>query len=127
MHIESLRLDERLHVEWQIETDVTLIKIPLLPLQPLLENAIYHGIQPLAEGGTVRIHIFQDGEAINLRVSNPLGSDGAMHSKGNRMALENIRSRLEAIYGLQSSVTTRTDAAIYETWIQYPLENSQKV
>ena len=50
-HIESLRLDHRLQLEWQIDVDVNEVRIPMLTLQPLLENAIYHGIQPLPEGG----------------------------------------------------------------------------
>ena len=50
LHIESLRLGERLRVQWQVETPPTEAEMPLLILQPLMENAIYHGIQPLSEG-----------------------------------------------------------------------------
>ena len=55
--IEYLRLGERLNIEWQIEDAVESVKIPLLTLQPLLENAIYHGIQPMPEGGTITVSL----------------------------------------------------------------------
>lgn len=124
VRIESLRLDDRLRVEWDIEVDPAMIRIPLLTLQPLLENAIYHGIQPLKDGGTVNVRIFIDENGINLRVRNPHGRGDTVHSSGNRMALDNIRSRLQAIYGSQGRVTTRVDEITYETWVQYPHENA---
>lgn len=124
VRIESLRLDDRLQVEWDVAVDPAVIRIPLLTLQPLLENAIYHGIQPRKEGGTVKVSIFLDEKIINLRVRNPRGNGDTAHNSGNRMALDNIRSRLQAIYGPQGRVTTSVDETSYETWVQYPHESA---
>jgi two-component system sensor histidine kinase AlgZ len=120
--IESLRLDDRLIVDWDLQVDPAEIKIPLLTLQPLLENAIYHGIQPLPQGGTVTVTIYLDDKSVNLRIENPVGAANSATSPGNRMALDNIRSRLQAIYGPQSKVSTQLGSNKFETWVQYPHE-----
>jgi two-component system sensor histidine kinase AlgZ len=124
VRIETLRLDDRLQVDWAIAVDSSVIRIPLLTLQPLLENAIYHGIQPLKEGGTVAVSIFLDENIVNLQVRNPRGPGDTVHSSGNKMALENIRSRLRAIYGPRGRVLTKMDETSYETLVQYPYENA---
>ena len=78
VHIESLRLDERLQVNWHINVDPQTVKIPLLTLQPLLENAIYHGIQPLPEGGVVEVVIDRYDNKLVASISNPL-ADAIKH------------------------------------------------
>lgn len=121
IHIEQLRMGERLSVEWDIQVNAAKIPIPLLTLQPLLENAIYHGIQPLAAGGLVTIRAVEVDGMLLLSVSNPKPS-GDGHHKGNRMALENIRHRLEALYGDQVGVEARPQEKEYEIEIRYPLQ-----
>ena len=109
LNIEQLRLGARLRVEWFIEALPAALPIPSLSLQPLLENAIYHGIQVLAEGGCIRI----DGEYkegwVRLAVSNPLSGVVANEHKGNRMALDNIARRLQALYGEDAGVSSEQD------------------
>jgi two-component system sensor histidine kinase AlgZ len=121
LRIEQLRLDDRLIVEWVVDADISMIKIPLLTLQPLLENAVYHGIQPIPEGGTVRIFIAVDQGDLNIIVTNPLSQGSNQHNRGNRMALDNIRSRLHTIYGLSARVETSIEAGIFETRVTYPI------
>ena len=121
VHIEGLRLDDRLDVDWQIDVDPNSVRIPLLTLQPLLENAIYHGIQPLPEGGTVLVRVRQEANCLVASISNPVAASVQIHSSGNQMALDNIRSRLEAIYGAQAKLTTESDEASFCTTISYPL------
>lgn len=120
IHIEQLRMGQRLQVEWDVQPSVKSVKIPLLTLQPLLENAIYHGIQPLASGGTVTIRAKEEGGMLSLSVSNPK-PEGDGHHKGNRMALGNIRHRLEALHGDEVVVDARPQAEVYEIEIRYPL------
>ncbi len=120
VHIESLRLDDRLRVDWQIEVDTGQVKIPLLTLQPLLENAIYHGIQPRRDGGLVDISITEIDGLINILISNPLADQESQHERGNHMALENIRNRLLAIYGPDSGLTTEKSADRFITRLFYP-------
>ncbi|MCG8392261.1 MAG: sensor histidine kinase [Pseudomonadales bacterium] len=121
IHIEQLRMGERLQVEWDIQVDAKSAMIPLLTLQPLLENAIYHGIQPLAAGGMVTIRALKQDGCLVLSVSNPK-PEGDGHHKGNRMALENIRHRLEALYGDEVAVESRPQQKEYEIEIRYPLQ-----
>ncbi|MEJ6517320.1 MAG: sensor histidine kinase [Pseudomonadales bacterium] len=121
VHIEGLRLDDRLDVDWQVDVDPDNVRIPLLTLQPLLENAIYHGIQPLPNGGTVLVRIREEANCLIASISNPVAALGQTHSSGNQMALDNIRSRLEAIYGAQASLVTESDETSFCTTISYPL------
>lgn len=120
LHIESLRLDDRLQVVWHIEADTQALRIPMLTLQPLLENAVYHGIQPLPEGGTVSVSIREAEGRILISITNPIGSFESRHEGGNRMALENIRNRLMAVYGPSASLTTTAEANEFLTELSYP-------
>lgn len=120
VHIESLRLDERLAVEWHVNVDTWQVRIPLLTLQPLIENAIYHGIQPNPAGGVVEIRIDANDGMLKIEITNPRAPDGFSHQSGNRMALDNIRGRLEAIYGADASVSTDQDETTFSTKIAYP-------
>lgn len=102
VHIEELRLGDRLTVDWQMDTFDDSILVPHLSLQPLLENAIYHGIQPLMQGGTIHIDIHRDENAIHIRVRNPVPPPDEEQSatrRGNSLALENLQRRLQAYYG----------------------------
>ncbi len=121
VHIESLRLDDRLTVEWRVNVDTATVTIPLLTLQPLLENAIYHGIQPLPDGGTVTVTISKDNGMLELVITNPVAREDHSYEHGNKMALDNTRRRLEAVYGLSASVTTHQDDEVFTTRVKYPL------
>ncbi|MBQ0754475.1 MAG: sensor histidine kinase [Gammaproteobacteria bacterium] len=122
VRIEQLRMGERLQVGWDIAPAVRQAKIPLLTLQPLLENAIYHGIQPLADGGLVTVAaILLDGR-VRLSVRNPCPAGESTH-RGNRMALDNIRHRLQALYGEEASVEARPVGDQYQVLISYPFKN----
>lgn len=120
VRIEQLRMGDRLQVEWQVDLDPETITLPLLTLQPLLENAIYHGIQPLTEGGVVRISATQSQGRVHLSVVNPKPV-GEGHHQGNRMALENISHRLEALYGSSVDVASYVEQQQYEIRISYPI------
>jgi two-component system sensor histidine kinase AlgZ len=122
VHIESLRLDDRLVVEWEIDVDIKRIRIPMLTLQPLLENAIYHGIQPLPKGGVVTVTIVERDHYLFITITNPmLPADNYAYEQGNRMALDNIRRRLEAIYGPEAQLTNIAGKTTFKTTISYPL------
>ena len=100
--IETLRLGDRLQVEWQIDQKLLDIEVPSLCIQPLAENAVYHGIEPIAEGGKILISALQLDNKLKLSVCNPLISEkqaSTYSKKGNQMAQENIRQRLKLVYG----------------------------
>ncbi|MES1941294.1 sensory transduction protein kinase AlgZ [Salinisphaera sp. T5B8] len=96
--IESLRLGERLRLDIDIAADARRCRLPALSLQPLVENAIGHGVARLPTGGTVTISAKRKGNTLVVQVSNPLAGDTAS-VPGNRQALANIRNRLALRYG----------------------------
>jgi two-component system sensor histidine kinase AlgZ len=108
--LEKLRLGDRLNVVWDIEAVPDDIRVPSLMLQPLLENAVYHGIEPSSEPGTVRIGISRRGTELHIGLSNPCRAGGSA-TKGNRMALANIRERLALYYDLEARLETREVSA----------------
>ncbi|KAB2927890.1 MAG: sensor histidine kinase [Dechloromonas sp.] len=119
LELERLRLGERLAVEW-IVGDVRLdLRIPPLMLQPLLENAVYHGIEPAPEGGTIRIAIEQRGDELCIAIANPT-SDAWHHASGNQIALGNIRERLALYYDLEARLEIDNSNNHYEVRIFLP-------
>ena len=122
VHIERLRLDDRLTVKWEVNVDTSAIRIPLLTLQPLLENAIYHGIQPLPGGGTVTVSIEQVGQQVRIEITNPMPETPYEHEQGNRMALDNIRNRMVALYGPEALLTTDVYEYLFTTRLNYPVK-----
>jgi len=121
--IEGLRLGERLRVEWEIEAVPGTTRIPQLTLQPLVENAIYHGIEPLAAGGVVRIAGRVRDAALEIEITNPVRAGGSRES-GNRLAQENVRQRLAACFGERGTLTIEPGGeggARYTARISVPL------
>jgi len=125
VHIESLRLGERLQVTWNITAPLE-IKIPMLTLQPIIENAIYYGIQPNASGGKVEIDITYNNNKVIILVTNPLPAQApsARNEKGNQMALENIRHRLHALYGEAVTMDALQESKHFIMKISYPCDLS---
>ena len=118
--IEQLRLGERLHVIWDVTELPMRAQVPGLLMQPLLENAIYHGIEPLPAGGVVTVSGGLDDDIITLTVRNPLPAAGAEAHSGNRIALDNIRERMELIYPGRSSVEASRVGDEYLVRLRFP-------
>ncbi|MBK7673739.1 MAG: histidine kinase [Candidatus Accumulibacter sp.] len=105
LDLEKLRLGDRLNVQWDM-VDLPLdLKVPPLLLQPLLENAVYHGIEPAADSGTIRICLMRRGDALHMDLANPY-STSADQQRGNHMALDNLRERLALCYDLEARLDT---------------------
>lgn len=124
--IEQHRLGDRLNVDWRVDDLPMRAEVPGLSLQPLLENAIYHGIEPLPNGGTVLVEgRVLDNERLEIRISNPLpDSLSARHRQGNRMALDNISERFQIAYGERARVDYGPKGDAFEVLLQFPrLEN----
>jgi two-component system sensor histidine kinase AlgZ len=124
LNMEALRLGERLALDWHLDEETERLKLPPLLLQPLVENAIYHGIEPLPGGGTVSIAITRSENQLELVVSNPLPQAGTEHSSGNRMALENIRARLAAHYGERALLHIEEGEGTFQVRITLPAEEA---
>ena len=117
--LEQLRLGERLKVEWHIDKMPADAMIPPLVLQPLLENAVYHGIEPRTEPGVVSINLYATREEVHAVLRNPYARDGDHHS-GNKMALGNIRERLQLHFDAEASLTSRVTGDAYQVHIIMP-------
>ncbi len=118
--IEQLRLGPRLQVEWKTDPVPPGALVPSLMIQPLLENAIYHGIEPRAEGGTVMISGEVSGGLVTIVVRNPLDPAPGMRD-GNRLALANIRERLLLLYGERALMKSGRFDAEYIVTLRFPL------
>jgi two-component system sensor histidine kinase AlgZ len=120
--IEALRLGDRLAVTWDVGALPMRAFVPGLTVQPLLENAIYHGIEPLEHGGTVTISGRVVGGEVELVVSNPVAQNAAAGEprSGNRLALDNIRQRLALAYGGRGSLTVEQQPDRYQVTVRFP-------
>jgi two-component system, LytTR family, sensor histidine kinase AlgZ len=118
--MEQLRLGERLHVVWRIDALPGTALVPGLMIQPLLENAIYHGIEPRAEGGTVTITGEVAGGLVTIVVRNPLDPLPG-EREGNRLALANIRERLSLMYGERALMKSGRFDGEYIVTLRFPL------
>lgn len=94
-------------------------RVPPLLLQPLLENAVYHGIEPSTEAGEVVVRVDRRGEVLSLEVDNPV-CDAVRHHAGNRMALDNIRERLMLFYDLEAGLEIEEGGGRYRVRIRLP-------
>ena len=97
--LETLRLDQRLHVEWDVGTFPRKAAVPVLTLQPLLENAVRHGIEALPAGGTIGVRLWEEDGKIHIRVDNPYPVKSKARADSPSRSLDNIRQRLQSHYG----------------------------
>ncbi|MDE2439791.1 MAG: sensor histidine kinase [Betaproteobacteria bacterium] len=125
LELEKLRLGDRLNVDWQVGSVAMDLPIPPLMLQPLLENAVYHGIEPSPEGGIVRIAIERRGDELHIAIANPTTGQ-VQHAAGNRMALTNIHERLALYYDLEARLETVIEDSHYEVRIILPCQQKAR-
>ncbi len=124
LQMEQRRLGERLRIEWQVSELPPQALILPLTLQPLLENAVVHGIQPLVDGGEVRVYGRVENDKVVITICNPFGPDGQV-SAGHGMALTNIRERLKLVFGTTASLITHQDAEQFFAVLSLPhVENT---
>jgi len=108
LQMEQRRLGQRIRINWQVDELPSGASVLPLTLQPLLENAVAHGIQPRVDGGEVRVYGRSEKDNIVITISNPLGPEDHI-SPGNGMALVNIRERLQLAFGSDASLITHQD------------------
>jgi two-component system sensor histidine kinase AlgZ len=119
--IEELRLGERLHVIWDVEDLPMRALVPGLCIQPLLENAIYHGIEKRADGGTIHISGRDHGKGFEIDIRNPLPPPSDRKpSSGNQIALKNIRQRLELAYDRPAKINAGPQDEEYRVTLWIP-------
>jgi len=122
IELESLRLGDRLSVNWHITDNNIGASLPALTLQPLVENAIYHGVEPLSEGGVIDIKIDMLDEFVRITISNPLLEDRTeQHREGNRMAVENIQERLQIAFAGEAAMQQLEENDQFTVTLNLPL------
>lgn len=119
--IEQMRLGDRLRVEWKYDDEVLFsqVQIPLLTLQPLVENSIFHGVEKFLTKSTISILIEVLQNQVNIVITNPYTQDKINLRQGNGIAVENVKQRLEAYYGRTVIFQTYAGKGIFTTVVQY--------
>jgi two-component system sensor histidine kinase AlgZ len=120
LELEKLRLGERLIVDWNVKSMPEDALVPPLVLQPLLENAVYHGIEPRSQPGTVSVNIFLSKSEVHAVLRNPYRASGGSHHSGNKMALDNVRERLALHFDAEASLESKVLENAYEVHIRMP-------
>ena len=118
--MEQHRLGPRLQVDWQLGTLPATAEIPGLTIQPLLENAIYHGIEPSPQPGIISVSGESDGKLIRIAVTNPLPPAGLTSRPGHGLALDNIRERLELAFGPDGTLAVLAGPDRYTVTVTFP-------
>ena len=123
--IEKLRLGDRLSVRWDIGELPLRANIPHLTIQPLLENAIYHGIELLPDGGEVTVTGRREDKDLVISMSNPVARGNGRSKHGNKMAMSNIRQRFELAYGSRAAVDVSAGKDQFTVTLRFPLEKGE--
>lgn len=124
LEIEQMRIGERLQTRWVMEKEDNFRQcpIPSLLLQPLLENAIVHGIQPLPEGGVIDIQVNVDDRQVSILIENPVSAHGDVNeTRGNQIAMDNIRHRLQAHFGAEAKFEAQSLEQHFQVRLSYPV------
>lgn len=124
LDIEALRLDNRLHVDWNVGKFPRKAVMPVLVLQPLLENAIQHGIEPIPTGGAISVRLWEESDIIHILVTNPLPrlrSKSAVTPLPSEHTLDNLRLRLESHYGDAARFEITQEPERFSVAVQIPI------
>lgn len=120
--IEQLRFGDRLRVQWQLPVTLPDLQLPALSLQPLVENAIRHGIEPQAGGGTIVISVETHADRVMITVRNPMPGAGQQRARqGHQIGLAATRERIDALSGGQARLRTEMTETDFLACIELPL------
>lgn len=129
LDMEKLRLGERLTLEWDIDAIPKDASLPSLTLQPLLENAICHGVESINAGGTITIHGRRKGNTLTITITNPLPSadeNSPRKRQGMHIALDNTRQRLQAHFQEDGKLTNQQQGNNYQVELRFPYQPHSK-
>lgn len=119
LRIEQVRFGRRLAVRASVASDVAELPVPPLILQPLVENAVRHGIATLVDGGTIEIAAWRSGRRATVEISNPRDEDGGRPGTGRGLDL--VRRRLEAMFGEGSGLAIEATPQTYRVLVAVPV------
>lgn len=120
--IEEIRLGSRLSIDWRIqatEQQLESVQIPLLTLQPLLENSIFHGAEQIMDTARISILVEILQKQVSIVITNPYGQDKINLREGHGIAIDNVKQRLRAYFGQSLKFQTYGGAGLYTTVVRY--------
>ena len=120
LRIEKARLGEKLEVQWDVPEHLFNWPVPMLIIQPLVENAVYHGVSKLTNQGVIRITIYQAQQTLIIEVENPMPPAESSSTRGNQIAIDNIASRLNLIYGERGRLDLGPDSGVWRARLTIP-------
>jgi two-component system sensor histidine kinase AlgZ len=119
MAIEQIRFGDRIQVEWVLDPQASLAKLPPMLLQPLVENAVKHGVEPSAMGAQIRISTQRRGSSAVIKVTNTVPAGQGL--RGNGVALDNVRDRLKLLHDVQGQFRSALKDGVFQVRIEVPL------
>jgi len=123
--IEKLRLTDRLNVRWNLGAMPGDALLPSLLLQPLVENAVHHGIEPRTEPGEVVVDISRNADRVRVEITNPVSDLPAVRS-GNHMALSNVRERLALTFDVEGQLETQVEDGHFRVVVHFPYRKERR-
>lgn len=119
--IEQVRFGDRLQLEWALDASADSARLPPLLLQPLVENAVKHGVEPSASGAHIKISTQRRGSRVVIKVSNTVSPQATAQTPGHGLALNNVRERLSLLHDVQGSFQYGLKDGIFQVRIEVPL------
>lgn len=123
--IEQLRLGDRLKVVWHLDEMPGDALLPSLLLQPLIENAVHHGIEPSSQTGIIEIAAARTGDRVRVEIVNPI-PDAQPTRAGNQMGLSNVRERLMLLYDMEADLKTSAEGATFRLELEFPYRKERR-
>ena len=118
LEIEQVRFGERLHVEWEVDPRAGMARVPPLVLQPLVENAVKHGVEPSEDGAQVKVTAQRRGSSVIIKVTNTVPA--GQGAPGNGVAQENVRERLALLHDVQCQFQAGLRDGVYQVRMEVP-------
>lgn len=120
LEIEALRFGERLAVHWHLPRELPAVTVPALSIQPLVENAVRHGVERLASGD-IDVRVTTTPERVIVRISNPLPARGGVSTAGHQVGLNASQVRIEAMTDGRGSVLTQVENGRFIATVRLPV------
>lgn len=121
LYLEKIRLGDRLKISSKIDPNSVGVKVPVFLLQPMLENAVYHGIETRFQGGKISLTIKVAGKHLIIKISNPLPEAGVQRRVGNKVAQKNLRQRIDTVFGSRASLDSYEAETTFNVIAKIPL------
>jgi LytS/YehU family sensor histidine kinase len=122
LEVERVRFGARLQVEESVDADCESCLVPALLLQPLVENAVKHGVAGLLEGGAIRLAVRRAGTGVSIEIENAFDPESAAAPRDG-MGLAHVRRRLAMRYGDEAVFSAGADGAVYRVWLRLPCQD----